>query len=376
MAGLKKNFLSIEGIRAWMAWWVVLMHSYDIVGRGMLPARLESLIVRPDAPVSVFIIISGFVITHLLLKAEVDYRAFITRRFLRLFPIYAACIVLMVVIKAVASDALIDMPWPPGLGDGRAERYALVADTFWLRLMLHLSMLQGLVPEEWLPYITASFLTPTWTLSLEWQFYLIAPLLLGLLKRGLAPFCSACAVLLVLGLVAQKGLLGTYPMPSMLLLAIHLFLIGIASRLFLESDVRIPMNAGVFLVLGGVVMLWVQSLVALIWFTIFTFVLLENQRLEPSRWVDGLMRLSVTNRAVCYAGKISYSTYLIHYPVFHVAMLCWSGTQDATRPEMLAFLWSMLPLVLLASAASYRVIEQPFMQIGRRRSSSVQAQAL
>jgi peptidoglycan/LPS O-acetylase OafA/YrhL len=165
-------------------------------------------------------------------------------------------------------------------------------------------------------------------------------------------------------------------MPSMLLLAIHLFLIGIASRLFLESHVRIPMNAGVFLILGGVVMLYVQSLVALIWFTILTFVMVENQRLEPSRWVNGLMRLSVTNRAVCYAGKISYSTYLIHYPIFHIAMLCWPGTQDATRPEMLAFLWSMLPLVLLASAVTYRVIEQPFMQIGRRRPVPGPLQAL
>jgi hypothetical protein len=74
--------------------------------------------------------------------------------------------------------------------------------------------------------------------------------------------------------------------------------------------------------------------------------------------------------------RFHHSTYLIHYPIFHMAMLYWPGTQDATRPQMLTFLWSMLPLVLIASAVSYRVIEQPFMQIGRRRPLPVPLQAL
>jgi peptidoglycan/LPS O-acetylase OafA/YrhL len=363
---MQKSFLSIEGTRAWMAWWVVVVHSYDIVGRGLLPSGIEKLLVRPDVAVNVFIIISGFVITHLLLGRPTRYRAFIARRFLRIFPIYIACILLMILVKAVAQDELIHLGWPPGSEALRAERYATVADTFWTRLLLHLAMIQGAVPEEWLKHVTASFLTPTWTLSLEWQFYLVAPLLLGAFQRRRSLFVAACAMLLLGWLVARSGRLGTYPVPSMLLLSIPLFLVGIASRLCLESPRRLPLRTDTFLLAGGVLMLLAQSLTALVWFVVFTFVLAENDRLRPSRLASALMRLVATNRFICFAGRVSYSTYLIHYPLFTIAMLCWPGAGQVSQTTMLAFLWATFPLVLLASAASYRWIEQPFMKIGSR----------
>ena len=45
---------------------------------------------------------------------------------------------------------------------------------------LHLTLLHGVVPEKLLPSSATAFLGPAWSLSLEWQFYLIAPLWFGL----------------------------------------------------------------------------------------------------------------------------------------------------------------------------------------------------
>ncbi len=38
-----------------------------------------------------------------------------------------------------------------------------------------------MVPENVMPFAGTAFLGPAWSLSLEWQFYLVAPVLIGLL---------------------------------------------------------------------------------------------------------------------------------------------------------------------------------------------------
>lgn len=62
-----KKFRAIEGLRGWLAWAVVLAHLAYCSGfnTGVLPAQFRSL--GPPA-VLVFLIVSGFVITHLSLK--------------------------------------------------------------------------------------------------------------------------------------------------------------------------------------------------------------------------------------------------------------------------------------------------------------------
>jgi peptidoglycan/LPS O-acetylase OafA/YrhL len=361
---MQTKFMSIEGLRAWMAWWVVVAHAYDIVGRGLLPSGIEKLATRSDAAVSVFMIVSGFVIAHLLLKGPVRYGDFALRRFFRIFPIYIVCLAIVLVMRAGWEDGIIQMAWPPGQVEARAERSALVTETYWTRLALHVTMLQGMVPEEVLKNITSSFLTPTWSLSLEWQFYLVAPLLFVMLRRGMIPFAITCAALLAGAFVANSGRLGHYQMPSMLLMSIHLFLIGIGSRMLLDQTRAPRLRAGAFLLLVVALMLVVRNVVALIWAVFFTFVLIENGKLQRSAWVDKLMHAIATNRVICYLGRISYSTYLIHYPIFTIARLMWPETADLSKLQMLGFLAALTPVILIASALLYRFVEQPFIHIG------------
>jgi len=79
-----KHFRSIDGLRAWLAWTVVLCHVTLHTGADRKWPLIEKLETSSVHAVCIFIIISGFVITHLLLEKQEDYLPYITRRFLRI----------------------------------------------------------------------------------------------------------------------------------------------------------------------------------------------------------------------------------------------------------------------------------------------------
>ena len=109
--------------------------------------------------------------------------------------------------------------------------------------LLHVLLLQGLTPDSWLPFSSSALLGPAWSLSLEWQFYLVAPLLIGALRR---PASAAAAVLAMTALLAawRLGWLGEYRLKSSMLIAAPLFSVGIISRLVyapLRARLRRPL---------------------------------------------------------------------------------------------------------------------------------------
>lgn len=76
----------LEGLRGFLALYVVLDHSLEYSGVDEIAHPLGFLRGGRYA-VNEFVILSGFVIFYLLDKRTEGYRAFITRRFFRLYPI-------------------------------------------------------------------------------------------------------------------------------------------------------------------------------------------------------------------------------------------------------------------------------------------------
>jgi peptidoglycan/LPS O-acetylase OafA/YrhL len=49
--------------------------------------------------------------------------------------------------------------------------------------LAHLFMMHGAVPNDVLPHSEYAFNMPAWSISLEWQFYLVAPLFIFVLLK-------------------------------------------------------------------------------------------------------------------------------------------------------------------------------------------------
>ena len=95
----------LEGIRGVLSWWVVICHILQQAGYSEAAlGRGWRILVHGDYAVDVFIILSGFVIHKLWHDAREPYRVFITRRFLRLWPAYAVCLLGALAVRPCMAD--------------------------------------------------------------------------------------------------------------------------------------------------------------------------------------------------------------------------------------------------------------------------------
>src|SRR5690606_21046789 len=119
-------------------------------------------------------------------------------------------------------------------------RMAEVESNWYTHLFAHLSMLHGVIPDSVLKYSVSSILAPAWSISLEWQFYILAPLLFWIATRSVSWAGLLVFFLLCGWLVSERFFSSQYQYPAMLFLSVHFFLVGILSRFLLEK--LPPMN--------------------------------------------------------------------------------------------------------------------------------------
>lgn len=149
----------LDGLRAISCLMVIIGHaSYGVGFPQVIDGKWFTFMALFG--VKIFFVISGFIITHLLLKeyagtGSISLRLFYARRALRILPPY--------VLYLVAVWVCARLNWLP-MPDGADFTFAAL-------------FLSNYFPTDW-------FLEHTWSLSVEEQFYLIWPLLcLSLLRR-------------------------------------------------------------------------------------------------------------------------------------------------------------------------------------------------
>lgn len=148
---------------------VLLGHARDTMSKPLGENLIFSFIANAGLGVRIFFVISGYLITSLLLKerakiGKIDVKDFYLRRIFRIFPVFYLYIIVILVIKAFfASDIFTD--------------YSLVgyASTY---LWNYLALLHTTVGHENGYWYFGHF----WSLSMEEQFYLLWPLLFISLK--------------------------------------------------------------------------------------------------------------------------------------------------------------------------------------------------
>lgn len=370
---MKEKITELEGLRGVLAWWVVAGHLLVVSGieGGALPKALRPLL-RGDIPVDVFIILSGFVIFMLLDKGRDSYATFITRRFFRLFPTYLCCLLAMIPLGFAAVKTLRTLPW-----SGEPVLAWIIADwttthaNLWPHLIAHLTMLHGMLPREVLADSPGAILGPAWSISLEWQFYLVAPFLLLLVRRDVRWFAAIGAVVAICALAApsfggmfEKGKYLTWSLPAFLpLKAIYFFCGACSFTIYKRAPELFRGETLARLLIATLVGLCAltQSPPLILWCAVLGAHLLRTSGSTNAavRAITGFLNAA----PVQWLGRISYSSYLCHVPVLYGVMLM----LVAVRPEwdqwsFLAWLSALsAPLVMLLSQGLYRGVEMPFI---------------
>lgn len=346
-------FKGIEGARAWLAWVVVFSHVAFISGLAALSSPAMRLSRLGEVAVEVFIIISGFVITHLILTKREPFGLYISRRALRIFPAYLICLALAIAVAPLSYIALIDYPYTIA---GQKAHFLVQASQYHSNILphifAHITLLHGAVPDQILPGAEYMFLPAAWSISLEWQFYLIAPIWLWLFRKSpLAAISMGFIGVVIYNHYLASGFFN----PSFLPGSALGFLIGMSTRIYISKIPRFTSYPWV-LVLGscGLLFMSLECLPLVLWVALVAYF----QQEQTWATLDG--------RLARAAGARSFSVYLVHLPLLYASAFFAIRILHFTR-------WSTVLVIgaftivgtALASEALYRFAEKPAIDFAR-----------
>ncbi len=363
-----------DGMRGLLALWVALSHILAWSGfwENPLPGRLAGVwevFVSATPAVDTFIILSGFAISFLLHHRRESYLSFMRGRCFRIYPVYLSCLAFAIgtsflvpfILKTAVWKDTIYFEWIEALA--AQESSAFGSHVFW-----HLTLLNGLVPKSILPGATGTLLTPAWSITLEWQYYLVAPLL----ARGV----RSSVGLLGIGLIAWLGIRysGPWQNPQLSFLPaqLPLFLVGIASYHLYSARSgpggfrHLPSLAAAALLVVVLLCPW-HAVALAAWAVGFGCVIIRGD--DPLARLLGLVRSALLHPALQHLGRISFPLYLVHWPVITLALFAMLRIKpDLSGPAALAILTAItLPAMLVAAEIIHRLIEKPAMNLGRKR---------
>jgi peptidoglycan/LPS O-acetylase OafA/YrhL len=236
-----------------------------------------------------------------------------------------------------------------------------------VEIATHLTMTHGLLPDSIVPGAWVSFLGSAWSLSTEWQFYVLA-LLLGA-RIGLRRMVAAFLCLAVAGLVWQAmGPSDWQFSRAFLPNKAQYFALGVASAGVVRGGAtwRYGMVLAMTLAICAVGGRIDKLLPPLVW------TLCLAAQLRPHwAWVRPLAR-ALRSRVLLWLGALSYCIYLTNEPVHKLLGLGLAALAGADGVLFTA-LWLpgavMLPLLL--SVGLHAWIEVPALRRGHGYAQSL-----
>jgi peptidoglycan/LPS O-acetylase OafA/YrhL len=352
----------VEGLRAVAVLLVVLYHAN------------VSALSGGFVGVDVFFVISGFVITGLLLRERVatgktSVAAFYARRFRRIIP--AATVVILVTV--VLSYHFL----------GFVSGNSVAVDGRWAAVFLANFHFAATGTNYLSSFRPPSPLQNYWSLSVEEQFYAVFPMLFLLVSRAKGPFTfkGRMAICLTVVIIASFCLsvvqTSTSPTTAYFSPLTRAWELGLGALIAVATTRlrKVPASAaalmtwtGLGLVLASAFLLGAQSaypgwLVALP--VLGAGFIIAGGAAAPRFGVESTLKLGPFR----WLGRLSYSLYLWHWPVLILAAES-RGQTTLSVPQNL--FW--VAIALLLSVATYHIVENPIRHakfLTRRKWASI-----
>ena len=362
-----KRLTSLDALRGAAALAVVAwhwQHFFAISGhwqpgwtRAMQPFfwLLKPLYVQGWAAVDLFFVLSGFVFFWLysenIAQRRESARSFALMRFSRLYPLQILTLLSVAILQSLYFS--------------RVGTFFIYQDNDWWHFILHLGLVQN-----WWPNMPQSFDGPSWSVSIEVLLYLV--------------FFTACRLGLKAGwpslLVALAGAPLMWVDEHICRGVIGFFMGGVAFALWQGAAARglaaVLLRTSAALALAG-------------WLLLIVLVYADSGLIAGGELNSGLLYLfdyllcpltvlslalfeSVTDRRftrLAFLGDISYSTYMLHFPLQLSVVLL--ALRFGLVPSFFMQGWVMavfLVALILLGACSYRFFERPMQDLLRGRA--------
>jgi peptidoglycan/LPS O-acetylase OafA/YrhL len=365
----------LDGLRGLAILMVVLGHYVGSADRGTFGFWVHCFLGGFNAGwsgVDLFFVLSGFLIGGILLGARDAphyFRTFYMRRVCRILPIYYLWILVYALL-------VVNAPWlPPGPYQ--------VAPRDLLQVPIQLFFLRNIFIGN-MPLFALSWFLVTWSLSVEEQFYLVAPPVIRSLSiRHLVIALAGtvtCAPLLRLALIHyrfSRGLSMAYILTPCRADALAWgILLAIAwrsqdFRAYLETHRAQLRFILLFLFIGVFVLIpWfarpfglVTLTIGLSWLAVFYSCLLLVTLSQTQSWIAGVTRW----QSLRELGKISYCVYLLHFAFNRLAhrILLHDDPEIYNLNGVMVSLLALW-LTLAVASLSWRYFEKPLLRLGHR----------
>jgi peptidoglycan/LPS O-acetylase OafA/YrhL len=376
MAGLasKQRLIELDGLRGFALLMILAFHSISQEGEfpsGTFLAYLQRSVGMWWTALDLFFVLSGFLIGGILMDARESpsyFKTFYARRFFRIVPVYYVWVLLYILLIGLAGNEITRLsnsgvrpPLTPAIG----LYFLFLQNSFGMELF-------GLA-GAWFGHL--------WSLAVEEQFYLVAPLVVRLTSLKSLRW-------ILTGVVIAAPLIRTY-----LRFVTHMPQMMIATRTVCRMDalaigmlaatwVRSPAGANLLrnnvavlrwvlaVLTVGAGLLWAfaygsmtagMQTIGFTWIACFYAAVLLLAVVNSEGWLARFLRLGILREL----GSVSYCVYLIHV-VANVglhAVILHHAPRISTVSGALVTLLAVLVTYLVAKL-SWVYFEGPLQRMG------------
>jgi peptidoglycan/LPS O-acetylase OafA/YrhL len=337
-------FGSLDGLRC-IAILAVIWHHTGV--------RLDSVLLSQQGRhgVDLFFVISGFLITTLLLRERerhgtISLKLFYMRRSLRIFPLYYSVLLVYVIMVLVF------------------ERGSRAGSEFWGNLPAYATY-----TSNWFVDLEGRVIFYfAWSLATEEQFYLMWPTVQKWLG-GWRPVMVAVALILlreVVEISLNQGWIPKGALPATIIMSIHPAILGgvIAAHLLHMKSTFSVMNrllanrvAAPLLLVFVFLSLSAATPMSVVWSLMVLLVL--SCVVNESNGLAPLLKF----RVMAHVGVVSYGAYMMHMLCYHVVI---RGMRSLGADSPLFHFAASAALVIAVATVSYRYYESFFLRLKQR----------